>query len=165
MKKTTLLILSCLATSLTLAQPKDTLTGMERALKMITETAKDICSNPSMQGSNSGLELSIGAKVELNGLLRRLATVGVQSAAKYQSNEWNGLLQRDLLTALRDTNNCRLSVFHSLRDRVLDQSVPMSSESRASGRGASSEGVHGNTQCYANADENGAASGCRKGSN
>lgn len=141
----------------------DTFDSAQRALEIISRTAVTLCSQPPLRGETTSVELSAGAKVELARLLRYLVDIGVSGAAKYQRVEYSGLLQRDLATALRDANECRLRVYDGLKDRLLDQAFPSEASTSANIRGASAEGVYGNTRCQSQADENGASASCKKG--
>jgi hypothetical protein len=56
-------------------------------------------------------------------LLKRFTDIGLQGAAKYQQSQFQGLLQKDLLTAMRDTTSCRLTVANTLMSRLLGAAV------------------------------------------
>lgn len=141
----------------------DSLDASERALAIISKTAASLCSQPSTTGSLTSLELSAGAKIELTRLIKMLVDIGVSGAITYQQTKYSGLLQQDLVTALRDANNCRLLVFQGLKDRLLDQAIPSEASTAASERSTSGNAMYGNTRCESYADENGAWSTCKKG--
>jgi hypothetical protein len=44
--------------------------------------------------------------------------MNVQGAAKYQKAEYEGLLQKDLASAVKDSSNCKRDVFNDLKDKV-----------------------------------------------
>lgn len=79
-------------------------------LDTIGDFAERICPRVPLEGSSNTVELSGSAKADLNGLLRRMASLGIQGAAKYQESQFQGLVQKDLLAALRDTTDCKLKV-------------------------------------------------------
>jgi hypothetical protein len=72
-----------------------------------------------LEGSGSNLELSGAAKAELDSLLKRIASLGIQGSAKYQQSQFQGLLQKDLATALKNSTDCKLKVFDALKDKLL----------------------------------------------
>jgi hypothetical protein len=71
-----------------------------------------------LTGTTQNLELSGGAKAELSRFLKEIADLGIEGAAKYQSWEWQGLLQQDLAEQLNNSRNC-----HIPSDFVVDQWV------------------------------------------
>ena len=138
-------------------------TETQNALRLITETAVNLCSNPQLSGSRTTTELSIGAKAEVAGLLKRLVAIGVSTGAKFQDERYVGLLQSDLLFAMRDSNTCRLRVFEGLRDRVLDQVTPSGAKTATNSSKASASSFYGSTRCQAEATEDGNSASCEKG--
>jgi hypothetical protein len=90
-----------------------------RILKMISDFADRICPQVPLEGGSSTFELSGQAKAELASLLKRFTDIGLQGAAKYQQQQFQGLLQKDLLTAMRDTTNCRMTVANTLMGKLL----------------------------------------------
>ena len=83
----------------------------EKALQVIADFADRLCSTTPMTGSTNNLELSGEAKVELNKLMKIIPNLGLEGAAKYQSSEWQGLLQQDLAGQLNNSRTCKLTVF------------------------------------------------------
>jgi hypothetical protein len=59
---------------------------------------------------------------ELNELLKKVANLGIEGAAKYQASEWQGVLQQDLAGQLNNSRNCKLEVYKDLKDKFLAQS-------------------------------------------
>src|SRR2546427_72471 len=91
----------------------------ERILKLIGDFAERICPRVPLQGSTSTFELSGQAKAELSGLLKKISELGLQGAAKYQQSQFEGVLQKDLLAATRDTTDCRLKVINVISTKLL----------------------------------------------
>jgi hypothetical protein len=101
----------------------DDLDQQSRALDLILQFAERFCQAPPTTGSSSAREVSAGAKVELSNLLSKLAGIGLSGAAKYQDSKYQGLLQKDLVEALKNTNECRLKVWSDLQEKLLTSSV------------------------------------------
>ncbi len=91
-----------------------------QALKMITETAAQICASVPTQQSDRGVTLSADAQAKLGGLVGRIANLGLSGTGQYHSDQSTGVLQKDLASVIHDANNCKLEVFRTLeRDLVL----------------------------------------------
>ena len=97
-----------------------------KALKLIGDFANGLCNTPSLKGSSSSLELSGNAKAEVSKLLKQLAELKIEGAAKYQNAEYEGLLQKDLANSLKDSNTCKQKVFNDLNDKLIPK-VPQKS--------------------------------------
>lgn len=95
------------------------LSAQREALRVIRETAADICTGVPLSGSSNQLELSGAAKAKLAGLVAKVADLGVEGAAKYKSSEYSGVLQEQLATAIKSSNDCKLTVFTTLVDKML----------------------------------------------
>jgi hypothetical protein len=93
----------------------------EQALKIIRETAADICSATAVlpQGSSSEAQLSGEAKAKLGGAVAKLADLGIAGAAKYRSSEFSGVLQQQLADVIKKNTDCKLEVFKSLQGILL----------------------------------------------
>lgn len=89
------------------------------ALDLIYKFADKMCIAMPIEGQGSDLVLSGEAKAELNGLLGRLAELGVDGTAFFQGNRYKGVLQKDLVSALNTTTNCRIKIFMSLQDKLI----------------------------------------------
>ena len=96
-----------------------------QALALIAETAAKICQVAPLTQQNSQVVLSGNAKASVNGIISKLADLGIDGAAKYTSGSSNGVLQQDLVAVLKDGNDCKLQVFNKLVDKLLgDPSHP-----------------------------------------
>lgn len=89
------------------------------ALKVIRETAADICTTVPTEGSGSSLELTGSAKAKLDGVVSKVVDLGVDAAAKYQSDQYKSVLRGDLAQAIGAANNCKLAVFNTLVAKML----------------------------------------------
>ncbi|WP_455387739.1 hypothetical protein [Petrachloros mirabilis] len=98
---------------------QSSLAEQERALNMIADFADRLCKDIPLEGEGDNVELSGKAKVELSGIIKKIADLGVEGAAKYQKTEYKGLLQKDLVRALQDSTNCRLQVWNDLKEKIL----------------------------------------------
>jgi len=94
----------------------------ERALKMITDTAAQICQTAPLEQTNTGIKLSGDATAKVGGIIGRLADIGVKGAANYQKGHSIGVLQQDLAKAIENSNNCKLEVFRTLSKALLGSS-------------------------------------------
>lgn len=89
-------------------------------LRLITETARDICADLPLTASDSRITLTADAAAKLSGAVKKLADLGVSGAATYTKGESvRALLEGDVLPAMKDTNSCRLKVFEKLEQKLL----------------------------------------------
>lgn len=100
-----------------------TLEENEKALNMIADFADRLCKDIPLQGHGDNLELTGSAKAELNGIIKKLANLGLDGAIKYQHTEYEGLLQKDLVSALKDSTNCRLQIWNDLKDKLISSNT------------------------------------------
>lgn len=91
----------------------------EKALNIIADFADRLCKGIPLQGHGGNLELSGRAKAELNGIIKKLANLGIDGAIKYQNTDYEGLLQKDLVTALKDSTNCKLQIWKDLKGKLI----------------------------------------------
>jgi len=90
-----------------------------KALDIIADFADRLCKTVELEGRTNSLELSGKAKAELNSLIRKIVDLGIEGAAKYETSEWEGLLQKDLAGILKDNINCRIEVWKDLKDKLI----------------------------------------------
>jgi hypothetical protein len=103
----------------------------QKALNMIADFSDRLCKDIPLQGHGDNLDLSGSAKAELNGIIKKLANLGVDGAIKYQNTDYEGLLQKDLVSALKDSTNCRLQIWNDLKDKLVSSSAPNIDSSKA----------------------------------
>lgn len=97
----------------------DELDAQQKALSIIADFADRICTKVPLEGSGVEITLSGEAKAELNNLLRQIANLGIQGSGEYKNETYQGVLRDELATAIRNSDDCRLSVFEQLNDRLL----------------------------------------------
>jgi hypothetical protein len=93
-------------------------------LSAIADTADRICGIVATQGEAGQSKVQGDIHAELNGLARRLATIGGSASTDFTSSKYQGLLQQDLPTALKDTRECKLQVFEKLQAIILPGTNP-----------------------------------------
>lgn len=91
----------------------------EAILRVIRDTAADICTAVPIEGSQSSLQLTGVARLKLAGGIAKVADLGLKGAAKYNSESYSNVLQKDLATAIKNGNDCRLIVFSTLQAKML----------------------------------------------
>lgn len=64
----------------------DSLETQKKALDIIADFADRLCTTTPLTGSASNLELSEHAKAELSELIKKIANLGIEGAAKYQTS-------------------------------------------------------------------------------
>lgn len=95
----------------------------KEALDLIASTAERICQTVPMKSSSNELELSGQAKADVNGLVSRIAGLGIGGAAKYKNEETEGVLQKDLAPLLSKTADCKEREFNKLVDLLIKPTV------------------------------------------
>ena len=90
------------------------------ALKLISNTADQICNENLAQRSNRD-EISIqgSARAEIDGLAKKLLDLGIEGAGSYKGVETEGVVQRDLASAIRSQAGCKQGVFYALLERFI----------------------------------------------
>src|SRR5664280_2833436 len=74
----------------------DELDTKKKALEIISDHANRICYSIPIHGGSNKVEISGEAKAELPIVIKKLADLGLKGAAKYESAEYQGVLQSDL---------------------------------------------------------------------
>lgn len=92
----------------------------QRALDMIRDFAEGLCDTVQTKGNSQYISLSGTAKTELRGVIKKVADLGIQGAAKYQSADYEGVLQADLAKLLSNQTTCKLEVWRDLKDKLID---------------------------------------------
>jgi hypothetical protein len=83
-------------------QPTPARADTAAALTALADTADRICGIVSTKGEAGSNKVQGDIHAELNGLARRLATLGGSGSVDISSSKYQGLLQQDLPTALKD---------------------------------------------------------------
>jgi hypothetical protein len=116
----------CIIVAILSLPHKPALADTPAALAAIADTADRICGIVATQGEAGQSKVQGDIHAELNGLARRLATIGGSGAADLTSSNYQGLLQQDLPTALKDVRECKLRVFEKLQATILPGTVAAS---------------------------------------
>lgn len=95
------------------------LAAQKEALDVIEAFANKLCTQVKHEGSTENVELSGDAKIELSNLLKKIADLGIEGAAKYQKSEYQGVLQKDLTTLIQQGVDCKLKVWNDLKDKLI----------------------------------------------
>lgn len=95
------------------------LSSQSEALSLILQFSEKFCKDPSMSGSTESNSLTIEGKAELNGLIKKIANLGIGAAGKYENDNYQGLLQKDLIKALENSQNCKMVVWNDLNDKLI----------------------------------------------
>jgi hypothetical protein len=66
------------------------------------------------------------AQAKLGGVVGKVADLGVSGAAKYENAKSLGVLQKDLVQAIQNGNNCKLEVFKVLERDLIQNRQPSS---------------------------------------
>lgn len=132
----------------------------EKGLNVIERFASNMCEKFQHNGRVDVTELSLVAKAEVSKIVKDVVQIGFEAAKKYQTAEYTGLLQKDLLTAISDRNKCKIYLFDQLKDKLLAIPIPSEVNSYAGIKGASGKSYYNHTTCVSYADENGASSSC-----
>lgn len=99
------------------------MTRQKAALDVIQAFADNFCKTVPLAGKSDSVEASVEAKAKLSNLLKKLADLGIEGAAKYRSEEWQGPLRDSLSGILKDNQNCRLEIWKDLQSKLLRTSA------------------------------------------
>jgi hypothetical protein len=91
-------------------------------LHLITETANSICNVIPTTGERESVQVDGNVKAELSGLLKKLTDAGLSGSGKFTSEEYVGVLQKDLASALKNNADCKETVFKILQEKILPPS-------------------------------------------
>jgi hypothetical protein len=92
----------------------DQLEAQGKALNEIRNTADSLCKDIPLEQDGTEVELDGKAKGELDGMIAKLIDLRVEGAAKVKDSQSKGILQRDLVHALKTSTDCKLEVFKTL---------------------------------------------------
>jgi hypothetical protein len=87
-------------------------------LKMIRETAADICYTVDQRGRKSDAQLTGEVQAQVNGIISKLFDLSGKASGNIGSQEYRGVSQEALATALKESANCRERVLNKLLDRI-----------------------------------------------
>lgn len=95
----------------------------QKALDLIADFAKHLCRDVPLTGLSEQVQLNSDAKSELRSIVSSIAQLGFEGAATYSSEAHQGLLQEDLASTIKNNINCRLLIWHDLKDKLLAATV------------------------------------------
>jgi hypothetical protein len=115
--------LICLIGAVGPAWSQESLMDQTKALAVISDTADRLCGNAiKLEGQKTNY--NIAADAGLNGVLAKLVGLGVKANADLNNEEYHGLVQEQLASALKDSQDCKRDVFKILVDRILPREAP-----------------------------------------
>jgi hypothetical protein len=95
-----------------------------QALKLIRESANDLCVTAPANSSSDSLAVNGKINANVKGLVAKVADLGAGAAAEYKNSHTEGVLQKDLAPLISESLGCRERVFNRLVDKLLpEQSV------------------------------------------
>jgi hypothetical protein len=89
------------------------------ALKAIPEAADRICGIVATSGEYGSAKVTGAVDAALSTLLKKLGNFGVSGAGEISSGSYQGLIQSELPTALKDLRECKLKVFLVLQEKII----------------------------------------------
>lgn len=104
----------------------DDLDKQAAAVQVITKAATDICYTVLQEGSHSETRLSGDVSAELDKTIFKIAGLGIKGAGEFKTDEYRGVLQRELAETLKSSINCREDVFGKLVNKMLGLRAPAS---------------------------------------
>lgn len=115
------------------------------ALAEIRSFAESFCGDLfDAGGSSESLALEGAAKAEIDGLLKKLVSIGVEGAASFDSGEYVGVLREQLSAERSDNRDCRMTIWNDLKAGVVSAPAPLEGSGLpASGPTASSRDIVG----------------------
>lgn len=94
------------------------------AVDLIIRAARELCAEIPRTASETKIELNAKATAELQGLVKKLANLGVTTAIGLtKTDSVRALLESDMLPALTDQNKCRLHIFDKLESKLLSSTA------------------------------------------
>ena len=95
----------------------------KQALDEISNFTAEICGkNIPLVGNNEKLELSGKAKAELGNTLKKITDIGITGTVQYLQEEHSGVLQSQLIDALKQTADCKENISKLLIEKLLPKS-------------------------------------------
>jgi pYEATS domain-containing protein involved in immunity len=95
------------------------LDAQKAALDVIRETAKDICYTVEQKGQKSETQLTGDVQAKVNSALAKVVDLGVKGSGSIGNEDYQGVTQEALASALKSSGECRLKVFERLVDKML----------------------------------------------
>jgi hypothetical protein len=123
-----------LALSCNLAAAQRTIDDTSKGLDVIASFADRMCKQFSLEGKSNTRISSVTAQMEVRGILRTLVGAKLVAGVRAENEDYIGLLQRDLLQAMGQSNSCKEKYFNVLIERILpSHPIILSEESTTQG--------------------------------
>jgi hypothetical protein len=106
-----------LITASTLAE--DLVAQQRVVLKEIRDTAADICYTIQQNGQRDDVRLSGEVEAKLNGIIKKVADLGIKGTGELRAQEYQGVLREELASTLKNSADCRRDVFNKLVEKML----------------------------------------------
>jgi hypothetical protein len=87
-----------------------------KALQEITDTANKLCGDVAQKGHTNRVQIQGDVKTELNGLVKRLADLGVTGRAMIDDTEYVGVVQDQLADTLKISGDVRYRYLIPLKE-------------------------------------------------
>lgn len=110
-----LITLSCLAPIPSNADQQVSRETRQAGLKLIADFADRMCSDVPLSSTSEAVNVQGKLNAELSGLAKRLADLGFGVHANIESTASSGLLQKDLVEALKNKDDCRFRYLKELK--------------------------------------------------
>lgn len=101
-----------------ISSASDIFNKQKEALDMIAGFANDICGGHEDHGEKTSLQVSGELNAEIKGLLKKLAGLGISGTAAFENESYQGVLQKDLASLLKDKIECRKMVIMEFKTLV-----------------------------------------------
>jgi hypothetical protein len=86
------------------------------ALNILSKTATDLCKDIPIYGEGTDVELTGEAKAEIDNLIKKVIDLKVGGAARYISDDYKGVLRKDLAIVLKNSTDCKVEVLKLFHD-------------------------------------------------
>jgi hypothetical protein len=95
-----------------------------RALQEITDTADRLCGAVATSGETTSIKLKGDVKAAVAGLVKHLADLGVNGTGEIEETKYQGIIQTQLGETLHDIRKCKLTIFKTLEQKLIEPSEP-----------------------------------------
>jgi hypothetical protein len=96
------------------AMQNNALGDKQEYLQYIMDSADRICPKIPIKEKKQKIDFDAQAKTEINGLLKKLAKVGIVGSGKITIEEYEGIARSELTNLIIHRDNCRIKVFDKL---------------------------------------------------
>lgn len=104
------------------SEAKGDFNSKKKVLELIADFADRTCQNIPLKGSGEDIDIYGETKIELSGLFKSLANLGIKGEGKYNSSSYEGVLREDLSSLVKNRNDCKLDILKLLKKEFLSNS-------------------------------------------